>query len=171
MTSTKKSKPSDEETGSEHSSSPRKDRVIQTRVPEDLESALKEEARKQRVTVSHLIRNVLEDTFDLVDNIVAESTHLAQTVRRDARRIAQSAQGFRSRPGEETSFVPALQGGERAQELLDTVYGWQELVMNKTVGCTRCGKTVQKGQKGMRGLTEGDPGAPVWLCLDCLSEV
>ena len=50
----------------------RKDRLIQTRVPQNLESTLKDEARKRRLSVSHLIRNVLEDTFNLVDNVVVD---------------------------------------------------------------------------------------------------
>ena len=62
----------------------RKDRVIQARVPEDLETTLKEAAEKRRMSVSHLIRNVLEDTFTLVDNIVADSSALVEQVSRDA---------------------------------------------------------------------------------------
>jgi hypothetical protein len=79
---------------------PRKDRLIQTRVPQDLESTLKDEARKRRLSVSHLIRNVLEDTFSLVDNVVSEvdrvvhdSVGVAQALRRDARRLAATARG------------------------------------------------------------------------------
>lgn len=79
---------------------PRKDRLIQTRVPQDLESTLKDEARKRRLSVSHLIRNVLEDTFSLVDNVVTEvdrvvtdSVEMAQTLRRDAQRLAATARG------------------------------------------------------------------------------
>ena len=79
---------------------PRKDRLIQTRVPQDLESTLKDEARKRRLSVSHLIRNVLEDTFSLVDNVVTEvdrvvhdSVGVAQALRRDARRLAATARG------------------------------------------------------------------------------
>lgn len=75
-----------------------KDRLIQTRVPEDLESALKNEAKKRRLSVSHLIRNVLEDTFNLVDgvvvevdNIVQDSVGLAARVSRDAGRLASHA--------------------------------------------------------------------------------
>lgn len=89
------------------SSKPRdalKDRLIQTRVPGDLESALKEEARKRRLSVSHLIRNVLEDTFHLVDNVVAEvdnlvqdSVGLARQVSRDAGRIANTARSAADR--------------------------------------------------------------------------
>ena len=76
----------------------RKDRLIQTRVPEGLESALKEEAHRRRLTVSHLIRNMLEDTFHLVDgvveevdNLVGDSMNLAFTVGEDAQKIAQAA--------------------------------------------------------------------------------
>ncbi len=81
-----------------------KDRLIQTRVPESLESALKDEARKRRLSVSHLIRNVLEDTFHLVDNVVSEvdnivhdSVGLARQVRRDAERIALGARAASER--------------------------------------------------------------------------
>lgn len=79
---------------------PRKDRLIQTRVPQDLESTLKDEARKRRLSVSHLIRNVLEDTFSLVDNVVSEvdrvvhdSVEVAQAIKRDAQRLAATARG------------------------------------------------------------------------------
>jgi hypothetical protein len=82
---------------------PRKDRLIQTRVPQDLESTLKDEARKRRLSVSHLIRNVLEDTFSLVDNVVTEvdrvvtdSVEMAQTLKRDAQRLAATARGHTS---------------------------------------------------------------------------
>jgi hypothetical protein len=78
----------------------RKDRLIQTRVPQNLESTLKDEARKRRLSVSHLIRNVLEDTFHLVDNVVSEvdrvvadSVGMAQTLKRDAQRLAATARG------------------------------------------------------------------------------
>jgi hypothetical protein len=75
-----------------------KDRLIQARVPESLESTLKDEAKKRRLSVSHLIRNVLEDTFELVDGVVAEvdnlvqdSVGLAERMARDAGRIASHA--------------------------------------------------------------------------------
>ncbi len=78
----------------------RKDRLIQTRVPQNLESTLKDEARRRRLSVSHLIRNVLEDTFNLVDNVVSEvdrvvadSVGMAQTLKRDAQRLAATARG------------------------------------------------------------------------------
>jgi hypothetical protein len=90
----------------------RKDRLIQTRVPQNLESTLKDEARKRRLSVSHLIRNVLEDTFHLVDNVVSEvdrvvadSVGMAQTFKRDAQRLAATARG-RTVHREQTASVP-----------------------------------------------------------------
>jgi hypothetical protein len=79
----------------------RKDRLIQTRVAEDLEQRLKDEAAKRRLTVSHLIRNTLEDAFNLVEDVtndvgqlVTGSVELAAAVSRDARRFASMVRGI-----------------------------------------------------------------------------
>lgn len=75
----------------------RKDRLIQTRVCEEMEQTLKREAARRRLSVSQLIRHLLEDSFSLVDNVVEhvdtlvqDSLGLAGQVRRDAGRIAES---------------------------------------------------------------------------------
>lgn len=75
-----------------------KDRLIQTRVPERLENVLKNEAKKRRLTVSHLIRNVLEDTLELVESVVQGAGDIVDTaggvadqIRRDAGKVAGSA--------------------------------------------------------------------------------
>jgi hypothetical protein len=93
----------------------RKDRLIQTRVPQNLENTLKDEARKRRLSVSHLIRNVLEDTFNLVDNVVtevdrvvADSMGMAQTLKRDAQRLAATARGQTAHRSSVTA-VPAAE--------------------------------------------------------------
>jgi hypothetical protein len=81
----------------------RKDHLIQARVPRELDDVLKREAKKRRLSVSHLIRNVLEDTYRLVDgvisevdNIVQDSVELGGIVRREAKNIARSANDLRS---------------------------------------------------------------------------
>src|SRR5258708_361947 len=71
----------------------RKDRLVQPRVPEVLDETLREAARKNRVSVSQLIRNVLENTFDLVDNVVTHTTGMTTELKLDAKRIADSARG------------------------------------------------------------------------------
>jgi hypothetical protein len=132
----------------------RKDRLVQTRVPENLDETLREEARKSRVSVSQLIRNVLEDTFDLVDDVVAQTTSLTQAVKRDAKRIADSAKGRRPAP-------PAL----------DKVYAWQEVVLNRETTCARCGRLLQKGEKGLYGLQDDLNAPKLWLCPTCAASL
>lgn len=144
----------------------RKDRVIQTRVPQDLEDSLRDAAKRERVTVSHLIRNVLEDSFRLVDGIVADSSQLVDNVARDARRLASAAKG---QPRTPPAFVPADQGGTVARALLESVDAWQEVLVNRPTQCTRCGTALPRGHKALRGLTT-EPAAPVvWSCHDCLT--
>ena len=157
----------------------RKGRLIQTRVAEPLDEALHEEARKKRVTVSQLIRNVLEDTFNLVDNIVTHSTQLGRTVTRDAQRLAASAQGIDRAPAPPPVPAPspvppappfpappaALSAAPNPA--LALVDAWQEVVLNRDATCARCGTPLRKGDKGFLGVG-GDPAAPrLWLCAPC----
>jgi len=140
--------------------SPRKDRLIQTRVPRDLESTLKKEARRQGVTVSQLIRNILGGAFDLVEDVVADvdqivtnSVALAQQVSRGARRIAQSA-----RNGDAT-------------DPLTPVEAWNRVVVNRTVTCTNCGVDIAKGEEGYAGLREQAGPIRAWLCSVCIEKI
>lgn len=68
----------------------RKDRLIQTRVGEQLEQAIKDEAKKRRVTVSHLLRNVLEDCFNLVEGVVEGVVEDVDTVVSDTLDLAHN---------------------------------------------------------------------------------
>jgi hypothetical protein len=174
----------------------RKDRLIQTRVEEDLDEALRAEARKQRVTVSQLIRNVLHDTFHLVDDFVANTASLTEAVKRDARRIAASAQGFASEEearvaraqaaaakaqaqaaaaaeAASTTSAPAVAAEAAVAELpaFEAALAWQEVVMGRERACSRCGKPLPKGTKGFLGVMD-DPSAPrPFICPECAAEL
>jgi hypothetical protein len=135
----------------------RKDQLVQTRVPGDLSETLREAAKQRRVSVSQLIRNVLEDTFDLVDNVVGEAVQLSQTVRRDAMRIAETAKGR----GRRSSGPPG------AGDPLAAIDAWQEVLLNRDVVCAQCARLVEKGEKAAFGVSS-DPSAPkLWLCAVC----
>jgi hypothetical protein len=141
---------------------PRKDRLIQTRVPRQLESTLKEEARRRRSTVSQLIRSVLEDTFDLVDGVVADvdeivsdSARLARNVRRNAQRLASPG-----RPRAARSEPPAAD--------FPNVYAWNELVLNREASCSGCGAAIARGDRGFFGLSEDPKAPPACLCARCV---
>jgi len=149
--------------------SERKDRLIQTRVPEKLEATLKEEAQRRRTTVSQIIRNLLEDTFDLVDGVVAnvdqlvtDSVELAQQVGRDALRIGEAARD---------ALAPCRDPLPNAEEVLASVQAWNEVVLNRPVPCSRCGAELERGSRAYMGLAEGSGGPAGWLCAKAVAEL
>jgi hypothetical protein len=181
----------------------RKDRLIQTRVPQNLESTLKDEARRRRLSVSHLIRNVLEDTFNLVDNVVtevdrvvADSVGMAQTLKRDAQRLAATARGQTAHRAasdggkvEAPTDAPAdaAEGASAAPEAseeavpppdeslprraaLANVYGFQELVLNRAAECASCSVAIARGTHAFLGMTD-TPGPRLWVCQDCVDRL
>ncbi len=142
--------------------SERKDRLVQTRVPEKLESTLKEEARRRRTTVSQMIRTILEDTFDLVDGVVAnvdqivsDSVALARQVGRDARRVGGAG---------EAPEAPCREPLPGASERLVRVQAWNEVVLNRSVACTKCGAELPRGSKAFMGIGRDLGEAGAWLC-------
>jgi len=150
-----------------------KDRLVQTRVPERLEHALKAEAQKRRLTVSHLIRNMLEDTFELVDTVVAGATDIAEIagqVARDAGKIASNArQAVRPRAAKEAPGAPpAADGAPAASDRLASVLAWNEVIANQGVACARCGDRIPRGARAHLGIQRDPAAAPVWLCAACL---
>ena len=136
-----------------------KSRVIQTRVPQDLEDTLKDAAEQKRMTVSHFIRYVLEDTFSLVDGIVQDSSALMENVQRDAKKLAATARGE----------VLELNEAEKAT-LLDAVDAWQDVIVNKPSKCLECDTELKRGKKAYRGLGAKADKA-VWLCEECIENL
>ncbi len=147
--------------------SDRKDRLVQTRVPRDLEVALKAEARRRRSSVSQLIRSVLEDALDLVDGvasdvdrIVSDSVHLARHARDNARRLVAA------RP--EGGLLPARPEGGLLQDLAH-VAAWNDAVLNRAVDCSVCARELARGERAHLGLSDDPRAQATWLCPDCLA--
>jgi hypothetical protein len=144
---------------------PRKDRLIQTRVPRELEETLKQEARRQRVSVSHLIRSLVEDTFQLVDGVVADvdqivsdSVSLVRNVRRSARRLGRDRGAPRG-------------GAAAGSGALGAVYAWNDVVLQRPARCAGCRREIARGARGFVGLSD-DPRAPrAWLCAACVERL
>src|SRR6185436_16256150 len=98
---------------------------------------LKREARRRRLPVSLLVRNVLEGALDLVEDLVGGSLHVARRTQDLARGVADDG--------------------------LDDVYGWQELILNRAGDCARCDTALAAGATAYRGLRDRS-GPPVFLC-------
>ena len=128
----------------------RQERWLHTRISEDLEEALKREARRRRSPVSLVVRNVLESALDLVEDIVEDSLEVGRRARRLARNV---------RHGQPT---------KADSNRVDDIYGWQELVLNRATQCMRCTTGLAAGAKAYRGLRDAPAGAPVFLCTTCV---
>ena len=65
---------------------------------------------------------------------------------------------------EDSAEIARRSRGARAP--LDDVYGWQELILNRSATCTRCGMSLDAGETAYRGLSD-EPGPPLFLCRTC----
>jgi len=126
----------------------RHERWLHARIPEELEDALKREALRRRWPVSTLVRDVLEGALDMVEHIVEDSVEIARRSRGEPPREAPSK-------------------AVRRRKNLDTVYGWQELILNRGADCARCDADLSVGEAAYRGLTD-EPGPPAFLCRTCI---
>jgi len=157
-----------------------KDRLIQTRVPEKLESALKEEAKKRRLTVSHLIRNMLEDTLDLVDtvatgldDIARSSAGLAEQVARDAGKIAAVARESFKRPndvpGEEADRKTDAEPASEAREAPQRESG--RVPPPAPRASSSCDRELDRGNNAFLGIQVDPTAPPAWLCAPCMGNI
>jgi hypothetical protein len=131
----------------------RQERVIHTRVSERLEAELKDRAASLGVSVSNLVRNVLDNAFDLVEGIVADSAKVASS----------ASSGWRAVKGGGGA------AGARAAPFGDVI-GWQELVMNLNAVCSKCNAILQRGSSAAIAIVHGGGDRPI-VCLRCLEEI
>jgi len=57
-----------------------KDRVLQARIPEQLDEELRDRGEQLGLSVSTIVRNVLLHTFDLVEGVVTDSSQIARAL-------------------------------------------------------------------------------------------
>ncbi len=126
----------------------RKEKVLHARIPESLDSELKERAEGLGVSVSNLVRNVLQNTFGMVEDIVADSQNIARNAR-----------------GERTHRAPAP-----APDREPTILGWQAITLNLNALCDQCNDILPKGSTGNIAVTDV-PGKPVFRCDRCVKEL
>lgn len=126
----------------------KKERVIHTRVPEALDDEIKRKATDLGLSVSNLVRNVLQNTFGLVEDIVQDSAA-----------IARSARGERRSASARTSSPPAPR-----------ILGWQVAVLNVNAICESCNTVLPRGSSAAIGVVDGGGPKP-FRCELCLKEL
>jgi hypothetical protein len=124
----------------------RKERVIHARVPESLDDEIRERAGKLGLSVSNLVRNVLQNAFGLVEDIVADSAEIA--------RSARTGGGARGRHHGAPDPAPTR------------VLGWQRARLAVNAVCERCNAILARGQEAAIGVVAGNAAPPI-RCLPC----
>lgn len=157
-----------------------KDRLIQTRVPESLESALKQEATRRRLPVSQLVRNILEDTLQIVGDVVDGVDAIVQDSIALGRHVGQGVARARGTTGtdevstttatEDVAPPPAAPSAATTAGL-DDVYAWNEVVVNREAACSLCATALSSGNTAFVGLRD-DPSRPrAWSCSHCIDQL
>jgi len=173
----------------------RKERVLHTRVSEQLSEDIRRLADDLRVPVSNLVRNVLEEVFtvvenvsedmgDFLDDVVEEAEGVRERVRNqrratraardNARRNRPQPRGRRRDPidvEEELRRDEAAEAGDHtdpnaAAQGRDDVLGWQPIVLNQATHCAQCGAGLEAGANAFLAISRaGEPGTVV--CSGC----
>ncbi len=142
------------DTGATDALGEKNEKVLHARIPGSLDREIKRRARGLGMSVSTVVRNVLLHTFDLVEDIVTDSTNIALSI-----------------AGDET---PPPRGRRASTEHDDKtgqdaiVLGWQEAVLNVNAVCDRCNAILAKGTAAAIGVLEA-PGPRTIICPSCLS--
>jgi hypothetical protein len=119
----------------------RKDRVLQARVPLSLYNNLVGQARRLRVPVSNLVRNILEDSTRMVENIVDGGIEIAEAI-----------------------------GKGMDEKDLSSVLGWQPMIANRRLTCSRRGCVIEKNSEAF--MSVGVPGSRTFvICEECKCEI
>ena len=127
-----------------HTRKTKKDRILQARIPEQLDEQLRDRAEDLGLSVSSVVRNVLLHTFNLVEGVVSDSAQIARVI-----------QGRPSTPAPAHSNDVA------------SVVGWQETILNLNGVCEQCNAILTKGEPAAVGLPI--QARPILLCTDCLT--
>jgi hypothetical protein len=141
----------------------RKERVLHTRISEQLAEDIRAIADDLRVPVSNLVRNVLEEAFDavervsgdvsnLMDDVIEEAELASQRYRRYRDRVRERA---RERAAEARAAAPVPEPAGDAP--LARVVAWQPVVLAAPRRCARTGRELRPGDRAYLGLGDSGP--------------
>ena len=130
-----------------------KNKILQARIPDELDGELRDRSAELGLSVSRLVRNVFMNTFNLVDCVVSDSVLIACRLRTDEPHPAES---------------PGMESESSTSSDAVSVVAWQEVILNLNAVCNECNTLLPKGQRAACGVPASS--RPKVLCLDCLGE-
>jgi hypothetical protein len=145
----------------------RKERVLHTRISEQLARDIRQMAEDLRVPVSNLVRNVLEETFSVVESVTGDMGELLEDVIEQAERASDRIHHFqRRRRDREAREVHRSQRSERP-EAFEDIEAWQPVILNANRRCDADGREIRRGEQAFVGLTASGLSG-TYLCPPCV---
>ncbi len=141
----------------------RKEKVLHARISESLDQELRTKAASLGLSVSNLVRNILLNTFGLVEDVLSDSASIARSARGEPELPPRRGAASHAAARERAAPVPAPASAAAP------IVGWQESLLAVNAVCERCNKILAKGSKGAIAVREV-PGPRTVLCSKCLKE-
>jgi len=154
-----------------------KERVLHTRVPERLEAELKDRAAEMGVSVSNLVRNVLQHALGLVNDVVADTEQIVRSARDGLQAGVRAVRGDGDEPLASSRFAGARSTASAVRSTIvvgvePKVLGWQTVILERNALCTRCNDILPRGTDAAIAVLDGNSPAPRPIsCLRCLEEL
>ena len=143
----------------------RKERVLHTRISDDLAEDIRRAAEDLRVPVSNLVRNVLEEAFSVVETVTDNVGDLIEDVVDEAERARTRMRQRRTR-SERREPTEKQEAAAPARSEFADVLGWQPLILNRHQICADCEQPLECGERAYLGVFAAAP-SPHFLCPDC----
>jgi gas vesicle protein len=166
----------------------RKERVLHTRISEQLSEDIRQLADDLRLPVSNLVRNVLEEVFTVVENVsddvgdffedvVEEADGIRERIRKQQEAACESSREERKQRRRGRRAAPNGRGEDGPQQppeppsgaSQDDVLGWQPILLNQPQQCGRCNHTLGAGDNAMMGVSATGARSQI-VCPGCAAE-
>ena len=141
----------------------KKEKVLHTRISETLDKQIKRNASSLGISVSNLVRNILLNTFGLVEDLVADSARISKSIAKSA-----SGDSFVDSSGRSRSIDDGSSASRQGKP--PEILGWQEVILNLNAICAYCNAILPKGAQAAIAVVEGTESRPI-ICPGCLKEV
>ena len=145
----------------------RKERVLHTRISEQLARDIRQIAEDLRVPVSNLVRNVLEETFSVVESVTDDMGGLLEEVIDQAERASNRIHHYQRRRREREAREAERRHAPEPPEAFEEVEAWQPVVLNSPRRCDADGREMRRGEQAFVGLTASGLSG-TYLCPPCV---
>jgi antitoxin component of RelBE/YafQ-DinJ toxin-antitoxin module len=123
-----------------------KDKVLNTRISEDLDQQLRKQAEEMNMPVSQLVRRILTRTVDMVGNISGNVEYLLHEAMEDVASIADA-----TKPKQDQRKKI------KESEKLKGVVGWQPMRAQRRLRCGLTGDIIESGDEAYLSVrTDGE---------------